>query len=752
MKCKFCGNELREGAVFCGNCGNRIPLEENIDKKALKKIRKEKKKKEKKPMGCGGCLLELILFIILVILIVLGISKGIDWYKNNKFNKFIEENVLVQKNEKIKLTETEKNEDWNNDGISNKDALDLNLNISVLDSDGDGLNDADEINIFKSNPLRYSTSGDIYSDGYKVKNGYDINVKYDTFRTIETSNKNLQLEGNDAYDMNAYYKEYTGTIPSGYYLGHQPFKVFSFNGEANLTMDDPNNYEVVSYDTVNKKVRNIKSRVEENNLVFEIKDDNPILVVYKEKILKNMEAEIQSSINSKYKNNVSRQYYVLAFPLLTALTKYPVHIYEVNNAKVGDDPDQVLVNKLNSMAQGEFTVKHAYINTVGIKVFDGFLNKIVNSASSQLDAESKNFINIAIMYKHVYSDDELYEFLYGIFSDSNNVSTDDSVIDNNDVVEPDSSPVIENNQDSDQNNNQENNSVVEDNTTQEEVIDNLALQEEYNKKYANMNCTYCGDSGFRVNVNSFAFENLSTTVSPGGVCAGFAYITTGVYNNFPIPRMVNGKYDLTDPIYYNIWNKTLYRQNLGEELHLYSDNVYANHHKLDSSKLEKPDSEIVKALEYYYQEVNDDLRMDKFGWAYNNSFEKQTFIESDTVDKLVSTFKSGKIVSVMLLDSNGQHAINAYKIAEDSEDPDVLYIKAYDNNLPNDKFWNREYTKQIKRDVTITLKRVYEDTWSGTKVKYVYNYDPMPGSSYVYSSFNGGLSGILFVDENGKIL
>jgi hypothetical protein len=43
------------------------------------------------------------------------------------------------------------------------------------DSDSDGLLDYDEITIYHSNPNKKSTSGDVYSDGYKVGHNMDIN-------------------------------------------------------------------------------------------------------------------------------------------------------------------------------------------------------------------------------------------------------------------------------------------------------------------------------------------------------------------------------------------------------------------------------------------------------------------------------------------------------------------------------------------------------------------------------------------------
>jgi len=42
-----------------------------------------------------------------------------------------------------------------------------------LDSDQDGLSDADELNVYGTNPLKSDTDGDGYLDGEEVKNGYN---------------------------------------------------------------------------------------------------------------------------------------------------------------------------------------------------------------------------------------------------------------------------------------------------------------------------------------------------------------------------------------------------------------------------------------------------------------------------------------------------------------------------------------------------------------------------------------------------
>lgn len=46
---------------------------------------------------------------------------------------------------------------------------------SVIDTDGDGLTDSEEVDTYHSNPLKADTDGDSFSDGAEVKGGYNPN-------------------------------------------------------------------------------------------------------------------------------------------------------------------------------------------------------------------------------------------------------------------------------------------------------------------------------------------------------------------------------------------------------------------------------------------------------------------------------------------------------------------------------------------------------------------------------------------------
>ena len=707
MKCKNCGNEVREGSVFCGVCGSRL-LVENLRSsheisymEAPVDTRPETlKPKKKKSGGCCGCLFSLLM----IILIVIGIIKLVGWYREYSYNKFVEESLLVDNDVDFDLTDEERSQDWNNDGISNEKAEELGLNIVASDSDGDGLSDADEINIYKTNPFKYSSTGDIYSDGYKVALGYDLTKTYETFAILDTDNPALKVEIDDAHDMEYYYKDYTGLIPEGYYLGFQPFRLFSFEGEVDVNLDNPNNYKVISYDIITGDVSNISSRVEDDDLVFTISNNNPILIVYKESVLKNMNTDALANINLKYTNDVKKEYYVISFPLVTFLFNHPVYVLSVDNSIVKSSSDEVLQEEINTKANGKFKIEHYYTNDTGIQIIQSMLGDLSKQIYNNVGEENKSFIDYVVSYRKVSSKNELYSYLFGEYGDD---STEDT----------------------------------------ESESDNLV-----DDKYSNMSCTYCADSGFDVGVNAFSFQNLSTEVSSGGVCAGFGYITTNIYNNGSMPKSISNSYDMSGNSYNLIWNKQLYNYDVtDDELALYNDNIRANENKLNSSTMSSPDNEVVKALEYYWKKYNDETRMAKFNWAWNNSMDTYTYIDASTVDNLVKQFAAGKIVTVSLLKSDSQHAINAYKITEDVNDPDILYIKAYDNNFPNDMFWSSDSSNKVKYDVTITLKRVYEKTWYGTKVKYEYVYNPIYSSSYIYSTVST-MGGILFVDENNHVL
>ena len=148
------------------------------------------------------------IIITLVVLVVLaGLGYAGWWgYNNYVVNKapvnpkqnglgFDESPKPVVNNTQLVVTSTESSNstnnddnivtDINNDKIlfgdpidSDKDGLDdvrekeLGTDPSKADTDGDSLNDSDEVIIWKTDPLNPDTDGDTFQDGHEIRNGY----------------------------------------------------------------------------------------------------------------------------------------------------------------------------------------------------------------------------------------------------------------------------------------------------------------------------------------------------------------------------------------------------------------------------------------------------------------------------------------------------------------------------------------------------------------------------------------------------
>lgn len=67
--------------------------------------------------------------------------------------------------------------DSDKDGLTDNEEKALGTDPLSADTDGDGLGDGDEVNVFKTSPVSSDTDGDSFADGSEVKNGYDPTIK-----------------------------------------------------------------------------------------------------------------------------------------------------------------------------------------------------------------------------------------------------------------------------------------------------------------------------------------------------------------------------------------------------------------------------------------------------------------------------------------------------------------------------------------------------------------------------------------------
>jgi hypothetical protein len=65
--------------------------------------------------------------------------------------------------------------DSDDDGLTDAEEETAGTNINIIDTDSDELSDYEEVKIYKTNPLSADTDGDSYLDGAEVKSGYNPN-------------------------------------------------------------------------------------------------------------------------------------------------------------------------------------------------------------------------------------------------------------------------------------------------------------------------------------------------------------------------------------------------------------------------------------------------------------------------------------------------------------------------------------------------------------------------------------------------
>jgi hypothetical protein len=65
--------------------------------------------------------------------------------------------------------------DSDGDGLTNAEELAAGTSVSKADTDGDGLGDREEVKVYDTDPRKIDTDGDSYLDGQEVAGGYNPN-------------------------------------------------------------------------------------------------------------------------------------------------------------------------------------------------------------------------------------------------------------------------------------------------------------------------------------------------------------------------------------------------------------------------------------------------------------------------------------------------------------------------------------------------------------------------------------------------
>ena len=244
MICPKCNKETNT-KKFCTNCG--ADLEEII-----KNQKKEAKEKKGEKFIKVKTKIALVLFLIFALFVAYIVATNI-YFSNKNFKNYesnaettakisdIKENETPEWELKdIEVTEENKDEDYDGDGLTNQREKELGTNIMNADTDNDGISDGDEVNNCNTNPLKWSTSDDNISDFAKIVKKLDINKKYGEGEikpeAIEV-NSSVTLKPSDLEsEIKGIFREFTKDNKINSYK--PVFSLYNFEGEVEYKLDD----------------------------------------------------------------------------------------------------------------------------------------------------------------------------------------------------------------------------------------------------------------------------------------------------------------------------------------------------------------------------------------------------------------------------------------------------------------------------------------------------------------------------------
>lgn len=632
-----------------------------------------------------------IIIYIIVILLSVSITRGIY----NDYKQYSAEAAIVTGEDVATLDEyakTLKDVPSDIEGMSQYDKYLMGLDYEDnSDTDHDGLTDKEEIEKYETDPLKSSTSGDLYSDGYKVSNGMDLKEKYSSDEiTFENNNcEEVLLTATVPEDLTAVIEDYTDRyslsefgiedIYKGYWLynysGTLSIDVDEILASNELSIEDLNIW-IYEGDFVAYGLSDLipcEYSAEGNTVTldynFETEEAYYVYLTGKQdnSIFKNIVA-----FGSSYQINKSTDdtpvYLFYGSPLFRSGT-----IYYYGYSK------EQLKPKFDSCYEFEECSREWIINRY----------KFLNATVPMLNLTEVDQTNISNILSHIYCFITCYEYS----------STDE--------------------------------------ITMASARDNTNGELDSSKSYANYHTT------FDIYEDELPFQNFKSEYGPQGNCTGFVYLTSYLFNNGSFPT--SGEYNgVTWDISNDSENDTLTNPGLSDykSRTFVDDNSDGNNNI--NTNLTDGETEFVKMIGCLYQEGND-----KLPTVYDYMIDNGWSNDWELAEAMMSQLDNGKIFNVGLyLRNQTAHQIIVYDYYFNSNEE--LIFRVYDPSFPQNDV--EGITLNCEGACYLQCKKVLrtDGTYGMT-----YLYYPVEGDYDYMAASCGNLmeqSSIICSDENMEVL
>lgn len=646
-----------------------------------------------------------LLIIFLILLAILGGKTGI---KRTQLKNSLLAGLEMQDEDTFVKSLKGKKSDIK--GMSQYDKYKMGLDYhDGSDSDHDGLSDKEEIEVYGTDPLKSSTAGDLYTDGYKAANDMDLEKSYEMDEQTFHNNNNCEevvLSADDAVSLNAVVEDATdrySLTDYGIKKIYKGFWISNYSGTFSLDLDKIFSDNDISKSDISiwmykgdflayglSDLEKCKYKMDGNLAVIEDKlsADTSYYIYVTEK--KNILNSIFTSASHKTQLNSSKDdqaiFLLKESPILHSLglTKVDVYYPDQNNDEANIKMEQRAIKLYNLKEDTD------EINFIPLSV-DKIQKKYQKLRDTMPKLETKDCL--------VYNKDgqgNLLLALYGYQCIDDGITVDAG---GNGKNSKDSKKII----------------------------------------YKNHH------TKFDPYVDELAFQNFASQYGHNGNCAGIARLTSYLFNTGSYPK--NGSYD---DIKWNLGtdkhNATLMDPGLSD----YKTNSFVDDHSsafgnyVSTDKLTSGEKEFVKMIGAGYQEDNDRL-------PYLNEYMISNDWNPDwsVAEHMMDYLNKGKILNVGLYLKNGSgHTITVYDYYYNYAGE--LIFRVYDSNIPQ----NHMDDVELNCDGACYLqckKVLRSDGTYGMD----YLYYPISGETGYLASTSANLmskSAIMVYDENLNIL
>ncbi len=607
-------------------------------------------------MKKGKILTIIILVILSASLVRIGVSAFSIWNDSN--------NVIVDDDtsEWDVYIEDLKKQSSEIDGMTKYDKYIMGLGAEAVDSDCDGLTDKEELEIYFSDPLLVSSSGDLYSDGYKVQHGMDLNKKYDYENDLQfkwNECNEVMLIPQDAADYRAIVDE-KQSKEDGIY---KEYFITQYSGTIKIDINEvlesndlsENELEVWSFELMSGSFQKEKYKIDDGIIVlkntFDYNSYHYVFVINTDKIASLNKVDSLPAVGGMSKESTSGNGLICGSPLLT-LFGHQMTIYYVD---LGDD-------ELNSK---EIEILMNSLKYIYDTDYEKMKDNIIVREYGEIEALFKMLCYILPDFKlDKISDFNWINFIYTY--------------------------------------------------AKYDTLYDESLSDQNSKTVM-----------FNVTTDALPFKNFGSYISPGGNCAGIAWYTALLFNNSKIEPSGSYKMDIDEglaeyggvesggmqTIYWKIENEGENATLLNRGLSDYKDSGFVKKHsKSVSYKVQKDNKETSTNANIMSDLSGDEIQFINMIGCLWKEYNDKT-LDSDTVnakskgdtdysmaiiEEVKDKLNSGEVLILTLRQRRDtkwytrlftgkreeviSHAVNVYDYREYDNGIIVLYI--YENNYP----------------------------------------------------------------------